>query len=253
VTARRLTLAALFLGSAAAAQAPLLSMRGTLPAAGAAASAPPSSGHTVQLAAGQRVRISAASDDFDTVLRLFQLGKAEPIAENDDFDGSLNSRLLFTAPEPGEYRIEVSAFSSGASGAYSLVVSRAPSLPQPVTEATTTTASIEWRRFEGALTAEDPEGEGGRFDDFQLALAEGQSIVILLDAVEGAFDPVVHVHDLAGRESAPIATNDDAGAGLSSRLLFTAPAAGDYIIRVAAFSGGRGRYSLRVSDVASPD
>lgn len=251
--ARWLTLTALLLGSAAAAQAPLLSTRGRLPAASAGASVPPSIGHTVQLARGQRVRISAASDDFDTVLRLYQPGKAEPIAENDDFEGSLNSRLLFTAPEFGEYRIEVSAFSSAASGAYSVVVSPAPALPPPVTEAATLTASIEWRRFEGALTAEDPEGEDGRFDDFQLTLAEGQSIVILLDAVEGAFDPIVHVHDLAGRESAPIATNDDAGAGLSSRLLFTAPAAGDYIVRVAAFSGGTGRYLLRVGDVASPD
>lgn len=251
--ARWLALAALLLGPTAAAQAPMLSTRGMLPAADAARAAPPSSGHTIQLAAGQRVRISAASDDFDTVLRLYHLNKGEPIAENDDFEGSLNSRLLFTAPEPGEYRIEVSAFSSGASGAFSLVVSPAPALPLPVTEAATSTTTIEWRRFEGALTAQDAEGEDGRFDDFQLTLAEGQSIVILLDAVEGAFDPVVHVHDLAGRESAPIATNDDAGAGLSSRLLFTAPVAGNYIVRVTAFSGGIGRYRLRVGDVASPD
>ena len=54
--------------------------------------------HRLRLEAGHRYRISAGSDDFDTMIQLFQPGENAPVAENDDFnpETNLNSRLSYT-------------------------------------------------------------------------------------------------------------------------------------------------------------
>jgi hypothetical protein len=58
---------------------------------------------------------------FDTYLRL-ESPQGQPIAQDDDGGGELNSRITYRAPEDGSYRIIVTTFAPGAHGQYTLSV-----------------------------------------------------------------------------------------------------------------------------------
>ncbi|MCX0068375.1 hypothetical protein NMW25_27355, partial [Escherichia coli] len=69
-----------------------------------------------------------------------------------------------------------------------------------------------------------------------------------------AFDPVVRVGRIADGVFTELGMNDDGGdSGLNSRLIFTLPEAGTYVIRAAALSSGStGAYSLTLSEGPAP-
>jgi len=60
---------------------------------------------------------------FDTYLRL-EDNKGKVLAENDDISPGLNtnSRLLFSAPAAGTYRIVATSFEQRGQGAYTLTL-----------------------------------------------------------------------------------------------------------------------------------
>ncbi|TVQ05630.1 MAG: hypothetical protein EA368_19030 [Leptolyngbya sp. DLM2.Bin27] len=70
--------------------------------------------------AGQQITITLDSTDFDPVLTLLDPSETE-IAFNDDFGGSLNSKIIITLPEDGTYTVVARSFS-GEGGDYDLVV-----------------------------------------------------------------------------------------------------------------------------------
>ena len=84
--------------------------------------------HTVTLDAGQVIIIDLESGDgsakpgfFDTWLRLEDpAGKV--LGDNDDGGNGLNSRMEFTVPANGTYRLVVTSYRAGATGAYTLTV-----------------------------------------------------------------------------------------------------------------------------------
>jgi Bacterial pre-peptidase C-terminal domain len=89
--------------------------------------------HVVTLKAGQTVVIDLESGDgspiprpgfFDTYLRL-EDSTGKELAHNDDISGAdYNSRLAFMAPADGNYRLIVTSYGSGATGAYTLKVTQ---------------------------------------------------------------------------------------------------------------------------------
>jgi hypothetical protein len=83
--------------------------------------------YRVQLSAGQDIVLRMDSPTFDSVIRVYPAGGegGQPLAENDDFGGTLNSGLLFRAPRSGAYTIRATELSHG-DGAYTL---RATILP----------------------------------------------------------------------------------------------------------------------------
>ncbi|MEM2126207.1 MAG: pre-peptidase C-terminal domain-containing protein, partial [Candidatus Methanosuratincola sp.] len=77
--------------------------------------------------AGQRIAISLDSSDFDTYLYLLDSNNSV-IAQDDDGGPGLNSRIppgsgFFSLPYTGTYVIEVTSYSGGATGTYSLTLS----------------------------------------------------------------------------------------------------------------------------------
>ena len=68
--------------------------------------------HPVHLESGQRYRISVNSDAFDPLARLYREGQVEPVAENDDGEGGLNSLIVYSPAETGEFRLRVTSFSA---------------------------------------------------------------------------------------------------------------------------------------------
>ena len=242
---------ALAMAAAASAQTPILDVAGVLRSSsdvGPAAETADGGEHRVRLVAGQRVIVSARSSDFDTVVQVTRAGEPQPLAENDDHGDGLDSRLVFTADQPGDYLIRVASFSPDDGGGYQLRVDPAPPLPAPRTDPSSTLAT-SWRLFDGRLDSADAQGGNGRFDDVRVSLVAGRQQIVLLDAAEGTFDPIVEIYLEKDGDSEPLGSNDDGGADLGSVLLFTPPETGEYIIRVASFErDGEGAYRLRVGE-----
>jgi hypothetical protein len=89
--------------------------------------------HEVKLEAGRRYRIDLTSTAFDTYLRL-EDDAGKTLAENDDVSpNNLNSRLVFVAPRRATYRLVVTTYEAGQTGAYRLAVRAegAPDGPAP--------------------------------------------------------------------------------------------------------------------------
>ncbi|MEM9817582.1 MAG: CHAT domain-containing protein [Cyanobacteria bacterium P01_D01_bin.6] len=77
--------------------------------------------HSFQGQAGQSVRISLESQDFDTYLLLYAPSN-ELIAQNDDDGEGTNSEIVLQLPEDGVYQIVTNAYDRTGRGTYQLTV-----------------------------------------------------------------------------------------------------------------------------------
>lgn len=203
--------------------------------------------HRITMQQGRRYTITATSDAFDTMLRVFRPGSLEtPAAENDDGpEMGLNSRVNYTAPESGEYIVRVSSFAPGGVGNYNLRVEPAAPLPPLMTRASRTERG-QWRIYEGSLSASDPADNGRHYRDYELRMTAGQGAMIHLTG-EG-MDPLLRVYRADGRGGEALAENDDGGGGTNSFVYFAPEEAGTYVVRVTTFGeDGTGSYRLRIS------
>ena len=230
----------LALAQAGSAQPQPLSFEGTLQ--------PCANSHSVRLEAGQRYAITAASDAFDTIVRVYRAGSAEPLAQDDDGGDGTNSRAAFAPAESGDYLVCVSAYGSGGAGAYRIGIEAMPPLP-PAATRPTRTARATWQIWEGALDEGDQDEGGNRFDDYAIALEPGERAYIALDS--SAFDPRLAVYAADARGGEPIAGDDDGGGGLNSFLVFAPEAGGTYVVRATSYSAGSGG-AYRLSVVRHP-
>ncbi|MET4684406.1 PPC domain-containing protein [Brevundimonas faecalis] len=195
-------------------------------------------------AAGERVAILLESDDFDPVLRVGRLvnGAFVKSAENDDGQGKgLNSYIVFTAGQAGEYVIQASSVGGDGEGAYTLSLEQGP--PAPQARAITIGEEVSGRLNEDSASSD----AGGRADLYRFSGKAGQRVAISLKADD--FDSYLELFD-ANHNS--LATDDDSGGDLNARLTFTLPEDGDYLVEARAFSDGEGRYDLKIENVPPP-
>ncbi len=194
---------------------------------------------------GERFAVSLDSEAFDPVVRVGRNvdGTFVQLAENDDGpDSGLNSRLVFTAPENGEYLIRVTPLDAAGTGAYSLGLREgpAPAPSQPIAIGAT---------VEGELTESDGKSEGDTpTDAWRFEGREGQRIRI--EMMSDDFDTYLELFD---ENRVSLDEDDDGGPeGTNSRITFTLPRTGAYIIEARAFADGTGGYSLSLTEV-QPD
>lgn len=209
--------------------------------------------HPLRLEAGRRYRISASSEDFDTLIRLYRAGEDVPVAENDDFDveQGLNSRLSYSPPDSGDYVLRVLSYAEDGRGAYTASAETLPPLPPPSSERPSSRPRLRFQVWDGELSESDPDRDGSVFDDYLVHMRAGETRVI--SAESASFDPMVWVMRADNREGDAIDADDDTGPGLDSLLGFRAEEEADYVVRVTSYgSGGRGAYRLRVSDPLAP-
>ncbi|MFC7379917.1 PPC domain-containing protein [Brevundimonas sp. GCM10030266] len=191
---------------------------------------------------GDRVSIALDAEDFDPLVRLGRTvnGVFSELAYNDDGpDSGLNSRLVFTLTETGDYVIRATPLSAGGKGGYSLTLSEGP----PPVEARDIRIGQEVR---GELTETDGRSaNGGYADAYRFSGREGQRVRI--DMTSSAFDTYIELFD---DEQTSLATDDDGGPeGTNSRLVFTLPKTGSYVIEARAFSQSTGAYRLNLTEV----
>jgi hypothetical protein len=191
--------------------------------------------------AGQRVRVEMASDAFDTYLQISDAGGIS-LAEDDDGAGEgTNSRLSFTLPADGDYLIEARAFGEDGAGAYTLTVSETP--PERAPEALAFGATVQ-----GEIAGDDPKDESDRsYDTYVFPGVEGQRVQAVMRS--GDFDTFLRIGSAEG-EFTELASDDDGlGEGTDSRLNFTLPSTGDYVMRASPLGGeSDGLYSIELID-----
>ena len=210
--------------------------------------------YSVEARAGQRLEVVMRSGDFDAFLDVYKDTDAgDPVTSDDDSLGDgTDARARFTA-ERGTYIIRARSLYGLEGGDYTLQVNdrgAAPRAPRP-------TAIRLGDRLRGEITDRDPEAEGEfgeyRYDAFSFRAREGERLAISLESDD--FDPIVRVGRMErGGVFEELAQNDDSGAGgLNSYLVFTAPTAGEYVIRAAPLGdGGEGDYALSLEQGPPP-
>jgi hypothetical protein len=203
-----------------------------------------SDAYTFQGRAGQRVVATMSSDDFDTYLDLYAGdGDSRYILDSDD-DGAgegTNSRLSHTLTEDGEYTLEARAFSEDGAGDYTLTLTEAAPDPEPTSLAFGAT-------IQGEIADADPRDDDNRgFDAFRISGTEGNRIQVVMRS--GDFDTFVQIGSPEGDFFALASDDDGLGEGTDSRLNFTLPSTGDFILRASPlYADADGLYSLELID-----
>jgi hypothetical protein len=175
----------------------------------------------VELEAGQFVTLTTASDDgLDTVLALNNPA-GETVAENDDADGVLTSRITYYIPTSGTYTAVVTGYD-GATGTFSLTVSYGLDfgLSDAATILVEETVSLD------ATTTEAK---------FQVDLEAGDILVASTFALTEDMDTTLTLMDSGG---ILLAENDDRGDGsYNSQIIYEALEAMRYVVIVSTYSG----------------
>ncbi|MGZ9098180.1 MAG: PPC domain-containing protein [Brevundimonas sp.] len=206
--------------------------------------------YALNLRAGQRLEAVMRAAGFDAFLEVYRPGEDAPLASDDDGLGEgTDSRLRFTADRAGMYVLRARPLSGLEGGDYTLSLTQRP----PASRAPRPGRIRVGQTLEGALAAGDPESEDGlAYDAFAFRARAGERFTI--DLTAEAFDPVVRVGRMQGGDFDELAMNDDGpDTGLNSRLIFTAPATGDYVIRATPLiAGGEGAYTLSLAEGPAP-
>ncbi len=84
--------------------------------------------HDFKMQAGKTYTIDLASEEFDAYLRL-ENDDAGKLMEDDDGAGNMNSRLVFTPPGAGTYRIVMTTCDPGQAGVYRLTIRETDAKP----------------------------------------------------------------------------------------------------------------------------
>jgi hypothetical protein len=180
--------------------------------------------------AGQYVQIDMQSADIDCYL-ILQDQNGNQLQYNDDGGGGLNSRITYTLPYSGVFRLMAMSFrTSGVMfGTYTLSVSSTGMAMQPM--AMTTSQIAVGQSMMSQLTAASPvNNEGRRYAMWTFSASAGQAIQI--DMVSNELDSYLILQDQMGTE---LTRNDDGGGGLNSRINYTLPYTGAYRIMAMSF------------------
>jgi len=179
---------------------------------------------------------------FDTHLELRRLGAAATLATNDDRgDGTLNSRIIFTAPAAGDYVIRVTPLGDQIEedelSSFQLSVTALPPAPAP--------REFTGDRVEGSLDQNSPISESfgrpARYDAYWIQGAAGERIQI--DMVSTGQGPGLQLVNEAARVVASNVGRNQTKATLITVL----PEAGQYRVRAQTPDGQAVRYSLNLA------
>ncbi|MGV3579315.1 PPC domain-containing protein [Brevundimonas sp.] len=211
--------------------------------------------YSVQARAGQRIEVTMRSDAFDAYLEAYHgSDEGDALASDDDGLGEgTNSRLRFTANENGTYIIRARSLGGLEGGDYTIQATdrgAAPRAPRP-------TGIRLGQTLDGAIGDRSPVEEDGQYGEYTyngygFRAREGERVVITLNSDD--FDPIVRVGRMGrGGGFEELAQNDDGPEGLNSRLVFTAPSSGEYVIRASPLDGEtHGDYEVGLAEGPPP-
>lgn len=208
---------------------------------------------------GESIVVSLGSDQFDTFLYVGfrDFNGFREIQTDDDGGGGTNSRVGFVAPQDGVYLVRANSLTP-QTGAYFLTVQGSGQAAAASTGSKQVTGSYgapvardgfirSGQYVDGLLTTSDPRLDGGEpFHLYRYSGRRGERVLITLRSSE--FDAYLVLGTAGGRHGvqSALARDDDGAGGNDSRIAFTLPYDGEYVIRVNPIVGGSGRYRLTV-------
>jgi hypothetical protein len=197
----------------------------------------------VTLRRGQRVTV-ALTASFDTVLRV-EPPTGAPFENDDISPENLNSRVEFTAPLDGSYRLVATSYEAGATGRYRMEVTAT----EPGVGMTTVTgpgagAAPGAQVGNGGLLAPgtpvseylspgDPSSGGRYVRVYRLRGRAGDMVRLRLES--SAFDPTLA---LVGPDGHRWANDDTSSADTNSTVDVTLPQEGEYRVEVSSYREG---------------
>ncbi len=179
---------------------------------------------------------TAAGTSDDPYLYLRDGGTDAIVAQDDDSAGGRDSKIVFTPPATGDYKVRVRAYNRGTSGTTTITVRSQGGGTQPTTPAPAlrpgdvlTGQSFEWRAsFAGR--------QEGSYGEYRLSAVGGRRYVIeTASAVGGGADTFLYLLDAQGQV---IAQDDDSAGSYLSRITWMAPTTGEYVVRLRAYGRG---------------
>jgi hypothetical protein len=199
---------------------------------------------------GQRLQVEMRAEGFDAFLDLGRMsnGAWESIKTDDDGGDGTNARIRYTATENGTLMVRARSFAEGASGAYTLSLREAEApvaaRPQPARLGETTRGNLA----DNDAVLEDEEIH---YDLYTLHGRAGQRLSIEMRS--DSFDTYLDLGRMQGGNWESLRTDDDGlGEGTNSKLLFTLPAEGEYMIRARSLGdGATGPYTFVVNERAA--
>lgn len=169
---------------------------------------------------GQLVIARLTSDQFDPFLQLYD-SNGQLVAENDDGDGGIGSRITHVVMKEQVFHLHVTSLGNGGGGEFELTLSeKKPNL------------LVLGESSQGTLEADAT-------DHWSYEGKQGQSVFFNVRST--AFDPYVIVQDPDG---VILGQDDNGGVGTDSLLALRLPRDGRYTIWVRS-QGGQGKYLIR--------
>jgi len=207
-----------------------------------------------QATQGSTFTISTSELDpyCDTVLRLYDVDGQTLLAQNDDGGDGWASLLEWTSPADGLYYLRVHEYfgRTGQDSGYTLnLVQQAPPCEADPYEPDDTPAEASALELDGPPQAHTFCPEDDSADWATLQAVAGENYVIATSQLGDRCDTVLALYDVDGVTL--FATDDDGGGEPgASRLWWTAPADGVYLVRVSdkeARTGAGTGYELRAT------
>lgn len=165
---------------------------------------------------------------------------------NDDFGNSRNAYVRFTPAETARYYLAIAGSTLDDIGSYRVAVERETENDVAGTAATRSVLSV------GATVSSNIDNDGDK-DWYSVSLEEGKTYVIdLIGDMSGTQvlrDPIIG--GIYGSTGILLAntSNNNYGASLNSRMLFTAETSGTYFIEAKGNVGHTGAYQLSIKDL----
>lgn len=198
--------------------------------------------YTYKMTEGRTYQIDLVSGAFDAYLRL-ENPKGDQVAANDDFGGTLNSRIVYRAPATGDFQICAMSLGGGSTGKFTLTVKDITN-PNVVKN---DGKAIELKNVKGQATvnanlaANDPLYKGKRHKLFLFSMEAGKTYQI--DMTSNAFDSYLFLED---PQANFLASDDDGGGFPHARITFKANKTGKHRIISTYFGNGNGEFTLTV-------
>jgi len=204
--------------------------------------------YTFRATAGQRVRVTLRSDDFDAYLAVGRISGGECQDEcetDDDGAGGTDSQVDFTPSTSGVYQIRANSLSEGETGSYRLSLEAGPARREGGGARIRGDVAVG-QTVSGELDEGDPTaGDDSYYELWRVRAAPGERLVVTLRSDD--FDAYLGWGRMDGGDWDEIESDDDGAGGTDSRIEVTAGDDGTYVIRANSLSEGEtGDYRLSV-------
>jgi hypothetical protein len=206
--------------------------------------------YSIELQAGDRVRLTLRSGDFDAFLGLFgddmPAGCGEGCSYDDDSGGGTDAMLRITAPADGMYQVLVTSALVGETGEFTLLAELLEAAPAAEVRAIAIGESRD-----GSINEADAELDRGTYYHlYRFEGLAGQQLEITLRSAD--FDAYLFLDSIVGATWQAIEEDDDSAGGSDARVTVRLEDTAAYFLRVTTYAAlETGLYTLEIREFAS--